>query len=1025
MTTRSLQINIFEGTGGPLSGAGAAPRSGRPGGSGSDPGDNYVMPPPGDPGDNYVMPPPSDPGDNYVMPPPSDPGDNYVMPPPGDPGDNYVMPPPADPSGDYPGYVTGYGPAGALVTAQYLPQAGPVPSCCCCEPCPDETTEPAKYGVSEGDHSGFVIVRLASGVGPLEVDSLWQLACASHLDALKAVLEIALDEDEIKALPPCPQADAGDAQGRRESPDRPVRGGGKDGGASPAPGVDVEHEPDGVLVSRPLVNVAGWDRKATVGAIRELEQNAAKSYPRPRHGLARYWRVDLRPYPELAVEAVAGFNALAAVDLAYRELRTLDSGFDAGDVTGETFAEDQSYFDPAPVGIGARGIQDLLGNVSSSLKLIDLEQGWQAGLDRSGLNDISHEQLQSLPHGTLPLIVYGENRELDEAGSGNHGTAVLGQLAAEGVGAFKVRGAVPSHADFQLASHYRATPRLQGQSERENPFPGTNGHVAAAIVNCLVKQPSTSSSQVFETPLGQGDVLLLEVQRGKLPTEIDEADLEAIQLATALGVIVIEAAGNGNLDLDRCVDPRTGRTLRRGAAGFVDSGAILVGASFSALPHDRAPFSNYGSRVDCYGWGEAVTSCGYGDLAGQSATDFYTNTFNGTSSASPIIAAAAALLQCLHLEQAKVPLLPFPMRTLLASRVTGTPQGPNVGGHIGVMPNLEAIVRSALQLVPDVYLRRSVSDDGSLPAPGDEISSSPDIVVSATTTNLPDLGEGSGTENDPSPGEEWPVGDGMQRSLHVRLRNRGTSAGETWVRLFASPAATLVVPERWTDLGAARMNEVPMGDTLSVSDALAWQDPVPLNLPAIWQTIFQSTGTGFLDYCFLAVVEDEKNAKAWAGTGPPPPPPSPLPPGGAYFDWAVWRAFLRRRGVAWRNGHRAPGGTSASLPFLLAGTLDQEREFDLEVIQRLPEGATSTLTVPDALAKRLQQRQPGLPIPLELPRRRVTRFSRVRLPRGLCAPACFDIQTATPLPLAAGHGLAIRQLWRGEEVGRITWHFGP
>ena len=24
-----------------------------------------------------------------------------------------------------------------------------------------------------------------------------------------------------------------------------------------------------------------------------------------------------------------------------------------------------------------------------------------------------------------------------------------------------------------------------------------------------------------------------------------------------------------------------------------------------------------------------------------------------------------------------------------------------------------------------------------------------------------------------------------------------------------------------------------------------------------------------------------------------------------------------------------------------------------------------------------------------------------------------------------GHGAAIRQLWRGEEVGRVSWHFAP
>ncbi len=782
-------------------------------------------------------------------------------------------------------------------------------------------------------------------------------------------------------------------------------------------------EPPGTLVSRPLVNVPGWKQRATVSAIVELEQQAAKSYPRPLHSLSQYWRVDLRPYPELVADVVAAFNALAQVDLAYRELVAIDSGLLMGDVTGDTLAEDQSYFDPAPVGIGARGVEERLQPTKEPLRLIDLEQGWNAGTDLRLKQDISHEQLHDLHQPNLPLLVYGENRQSDEPGAGNHGTAVLGQLAAEGVGTFQVRGAIRGHARFRLASHYRANPRLDGQTELENPFPGTNGHVAAAIFNCLAAQPSVSKKKVFEPPLRPGDVLLLEVQRGRLPTEIDAADLDAIRLATALGVIVVEAAGNGNLDLDRCVDPRSGRTLRRGSAGFVDSGAILVGASFSALPHDRAPFSNYGSRVDCYGWGEAVTSCGYGDLAGESASDFYTNTFNGTSSASPIVAAAAALLQCLHRQQTGVALLPAPMRALLASRATGTPQGPNVGGHIGVMPDLGAIVRSALQLVPDVYLRRSLADDGAAPAPGEEVSSSPDVVVSAQPAPpASGLGEASGTENDPAPGEPWPVGDGVERSLFVRLRNRGASAGESWVRLFASPAATLVAPERWMDLGAVKVAQVPMGDTLSVSDGLAWTEPAALAPPAVWQTVFKGPPALPLSYCFLAVVEDEANVAAWSGTGPPSPPPSPLPPGGKYFDWRAWRAFLRGPGVAWRNVHRAPAGPGADLPFLLAGTLDQEREFDLEVIQRLPEKATATLHLPDALAHRLQQRQPGLPVPLELPRRRLTRFGRVRLPRGLCAPARIEV-TALGAPLAAGHGVAVRQLWRGEEVGRITWHF--
>src|SRR4029079_9419933 len=144
-----------------------------------------------------------------------------------------------------------------------------------------------------------------------------------------------------------------------------------------------------------------------------------------------------------------------------------------------------------------------------------------------------------------------------------------------------------------LASHYRS------KADTAYPFPGTSGHVAAAIFNALV---APASANTVPAPLKPGDVLLLEVQRALLPTEVDEADLDAIRLASALDVIVVEAAGNGGCALARSAAPDTGRSLRRGDPRFRDSGAILVGAARAALPHDRAPFSNYGSRLDCYGW---------------------------------------------------------------------------------------------------------------------------------------------------------------------------------------------------------------------------------------------------------------------------------------------------------------------------------------------------------------------------------------------------------------------------------------
>jgi tetratricopeptide (TPR) repeat protein len=353
---------------------------------------------------------------------------------------------------------------------------------------------------------------------------------------------------------------------------------------------------------------------------------------------------------------------------------------------------------------------------------------------------------------------------------------------------------------------------LHGQPHR---FAGTNGHVAAALMQAL-----------NNGVLKKGDVLLLEVQRGLLPAEVDAADFDAIRLASGLGVLVVEAAGNGGFNLDAWSDPATGRSLRRGDPR--DSGAVLVGASRASVPHDRAHFSNYGSRLDCFGWGEAVTTCGYGDLYyGTADDDLFTNSFSGTSSASPIIAGAAALLQALHAKQTGFELEPRAMRALLSDPATGTREGPNVHGHIGVMPDLKAIV-NGLQIVPVVYMRRSVRDDGSTPGPDDEISSSPDIFLCQgnLTRTIDHYGEGRRRENLPAPGDPMVtarLSDTANNHLYVRLRNRGLYEGGARIRLFASPAATLITPEHWIPWGLLDVVDppgstagiIPQGDTLS------------------------------------------------------------------------------------------------------------------------------------------------------------------------------------------------------------------
>jgi hypothetical protein len=935
-----------------------------------------------------------------------------VVPKPNNPEEyEEVVPRPNNPEGG--GYwLQGGSGSGGPLAGVYETAGWPAPACCC--PCDGKQKAPQRPGAGPGDYSGFVIVRLAAGVD-LDVRTLWELAQRPELAALKAVLE----------LPAQPPEDGG-------------------GGSSPAERRPAPswREPDRVLVSRPLVEPpwrpgygAPLDRAETVTKIQELERRARKTSFAPLSSLAAYFRVDLRPYPELLEEAVERFNALPEVDLAYRELVALDPGT----APGTSLAEDQGYLHEAPTGIGASAVWKYLKGGKGGadpVTVCDLEQGWHT----------DHMEIQGQI--TLPFF-FGANREVDEPGQGHHGTAVVGQLTAAGQGPYSVQGVASGAGRFTLASHYRSL----GEEELDDtsnavphPFAGTRGHVAAAIVNTLVDliEPAGSGPK----PLRGGDVLLLEIQRGRLPTEVDAADFDAVRLASALEVVVVEAAGNGGIDLDGYVDPDTRRSLSRGGPGFRDSGAIFVGASHAALPHDRAGFSNYGSRLDCYAWGEAVTSCGYGDLGGDLANEYYTNTFSGTSSASPIIAGAAALVQRLRGASGADPLRPRAMRALLSDPATGTRQGPGVAGFIGVMPDLGKVLRGRLQLVSDVYMRSWIGDDGARPLPpGAPVSSSPDIiprgrpVSAADTARLTDDLAGVYV---PAPGAA--VAPGKARRIYLRLRNRG-GANEEGVRveLFASPAATLITPEWWTRLpidpsspAKATEVDVPHGDRSVLAGP-----------PVLWTAPdYQPGGApkGDCGYSFLAV----QRPAAAAGSPWPVDRSDGLPPGPPYFDWAEYRRFLRGPGVAWRNVHRVRIGGQvpaqvasdppaqarghARVAFFIAGTPDRARGFDFEILQRLPEGMEAILTVPRPFGAKLRQRQSAIGAG-ELARPwddfRVqpsprTPLGRVELPAGARVWAVLTLQTpdsgSSPV-LSQGDSVAIRQLWNGEEVGRITWWF--
>ena len=352
------------------------------------------------------------------------------------------------------------------------------------------------------------------------------------------------------------------------------------------------------------------------------------------------------------------------------------------------FTSRQQYLDAAPVGIDAQYAWTQPGGGGAGVKIIDVEGAW----------NFSHEDLLLNQGG-----VVGGTPTTDPHWR-NHGTAVAGEFSGDR-NTFGITGICPD-------ANLRAISVFGGSAWGSAP---------------AIRQAATM--------LGPGDIILIELHRGGpratgsgqfgyIAIEWWPDDFAAIQFATSKGVIVVEAAGNGEQNLD---DP----VYNNPAAGFPsdwtnpfnranrDSGAILAGAGNPPVgthgrntepiygqPYvDRArcSFSNYGTAVDVQGWGWEVTSTGYGDLQGGSNENlYYTDTFSGTSSASPIIVGTLGCVQGWRRATGATPWTPAQARNYL--RTTGSPQqaAPSrpVSQRVGNRPDLRQLIKPVIICAP-------------------------------------------------------------------------------------------------------------------------------------------------------------------------------------------------------------------------------------------------------------------------------------------------------------------------------------
>lgn len=667
------------------------------------------------------------------------------------------------------------------------------------------------------------------------------------------------------------------------------------------------------------------------------------------------------------MELVELLAASAAVRSAEVEIPGPDPVVNA---TDDPRAAAQTYLDPAPGGLDARYAWTVPGGAGGGQTVVDIEQGWT--LDHEDLVDHNITQL----NGT---IVNSSRR---------HGTSVLGELCAvdNTVGCV---GIAPEVATVFVAS----------------------------------RNPSLSDSIIDVLPsLEFGDVMLLETQDGVAgsnpvmygPSEIVTATWEAVRLATALGVIVVAAGGNGTnngsapaVNLDTLTDSAGNLVHFRDPSNpdFRDSGAIIVAAATSAAPHTRLDYSTFGARIDCYGWGEDIETCS-SDSSG--ATDLYRSNFAGTSGASPMVAGAALCIQgAYEAASGGRRLSPRQMRAVLSDLTTNTPPAASEPTPIGVMPNLRAVIDDLLDVVPDVYIRDNIADTGD-PHAG-AISASPDIILRPVPVADPQaaFGEGSGTENDAGLGFEAEAG--QDNFVYVRARNRGGAAAtDVDAQIFWSPPSTLVTPDLWTPIGVATIPILPTGDLLTCSPPLEWP---AADIP--------SQG----HYCFVGLL----------GTaGDPAPEP------GDFLDFDNFREFIRNNNnVTWRNFNvvdRDPDDPEAviELPWIMPGAPRQRLPFALELQFRLPRGADVLWELPlrflrdfDAQVELVDvddRKDRGVAI---LPPIGHVRFGPAMIGAAARYDMLFRVRSnsedrRTAFPIVA------RQLYRGEEeVGRLTWRLDP
>lgn len=545
---------------------------------------------------------------------------------------------------------------------------------------------------------------------------------------------------------------------------------------------------NGVDISSALATLSPYLAAAKLRPLLEIparELDSRREFLQLRSGrqladMANYYTISVTESAE-AETLINQLNALSEVEIAYlAPVPEVAGSFEAStnDFTGQ-----QAYLRPAPDGVDADFAHTISGGDGAGVKVIDVEGGWL----------VSHEDIVGNP----PFVTLGG--QIADQSWRNHGTAVIGEIMGVDNG-FGITGIAPG-VQWGYSS-------IASQS--------TAGALTSAGNN-----------------LDPGDVVLIELhapgphynfesrddQLGYVCMEYWQANFDAISSLSAAGIIVCEAAGNGSENYDDVALYGTlfDTTSRNSHAIICGAGAPPSGAH--GLDRSRLGFSNYGERVNLQGDGRGVMTTGYGSFfgSGSSEEQWYTGTFSGTSSASPIVTGSVAAFQGAYKFVNGFPMNADEMRTILTQ--TGSAQQGNTSEHIGPRPNLRAAIEEILW----AYF---TADTTVGPAPL-QIQFTGSSIKTVSVWDW-DFGDGTGSSTQ-SPSHEYALGGRYNVTLAVETDDGPFAVTRT--NFVAAWADTVSGPQLEGGPGESVRMDVYINNTIPVYQLYIPVDWVgPLNM---------------------------------------------------------------------------------------------------------------------------------------------------------------------------------------------------